>query len=41
MEGCVCAMNIWKKKRNQAGLKPGTTRSAGQRLTYWATGAPK
>ena len=28
------------KRSPQAGLKPGTAKSVGQRLTYCATGAP-
>ena len=30
-----------KRFPSQAGLEPGTVRSAGQHLTYWATGAPR
>lgn len=33
-------INDWKDLRHQAGLDPKTTRSVGQLLTYWASGAP-
>ena len=35
MEPCVRS-----QRSHQAGHDPGTARSAGQRITYWATGAP-
>ena len=37
---CAMAPRLWlKRSPPQAGLIPGTARSAGQRLTNWATGA--
>ena len=40
MKGCVRWNSVYILKRSspQAGIEPGTARSAGQRLTYWATG---
>ena len=41
MKGCVQWHPVYYRKRSppQVGLIPGTARSAGQRLTDWATGA--
>ena len=38
---CSMELRLWLQRiPPRAGLEPGTARSADQRLTYWATGAP-
>ena len=40
----MCAMELrlrLKRSPPQAGIEPGTARSVGQRLTHWATRAPR